>query len=108
MGDIGEIAGAVKSVGDLIGGILSRADRDGPEKELNENITKIQNSFANSDLDQQWVMAYRLLNDVGNPITTGGSVGDTERQFRHNALISLAELKYVKTCLNRKILTENK
>lgn len=108
MGDVGEIAGAVKSVGDLIGGILSRADRDGPEKELNENITKIQNSFANANLDEQWIIAYRLLNDIGNPITPGGSLGDTERQFRHNALISLAELKYVKTCLNRKIMSDNK
>ena len=108
MGDIGEIAGAVKSVGDLIGGILSRADRDGPERELNENITKIQNSFADADLDAQWALAYRLLNDIGNPLTPGGPMGDTERQFRHNALISLAELKYVKTCLNRKIMSDNK
>lgn len=95
------VATAVTSVADLIGGILNRADRDGPDKELNENITKVQNGFANNNLDEQWTMAYRLLADVGNPLTPGGSVGDTDRQFRHNALISIAELKHAKQIIAR-------
>ncbi len=101
MSDIGEVARAVGSVTDLVGNILDRADRDGPTKELHEDITKIQNGFANADLDTQWASAYRLLSDVGHPLTPGGSVGDTDRQFRHNALISIAELKYLKQIVAR-------
>jgi hypothetical protein len=99
--DVGEVAQAVAKVTDLVANILERADRDGPEKELNENVNKVQNSFADNNLDGQWACAYRLLNSVGHPLTPGGSVGDTERQFRHNAMIAIAELKYAKQILAR-------
>lgn len=103
MGDIGAISGAVASVSSLIEGILDRADRDAPDKELNENIIKIQNSFADNSLDDQWALAYRLFTYAGNPLTPGGSVGDTDRQFRHNALISLANLIYERRLAARAI-----
>lgn len=96
------------SIVDLTKDILDRADRDGPQKEFNEDTTKIQNSFAENNLDDQWIMAYRLLNSVGNPIAPGGSLGDTERQFRHNALISIAELKYAKAIIARLLAIRTK
>lgn len=96
------------SIVDLTKDILSRADRDGPVKELNENLNKIQNSFADNSLDDQWALAYRLLNDVGHPITPGGSVGDTDRQFRHHALISINELRYAKSLLARLVAERTK
>jgi hypothetical protein len=101
MGDVAAVATAVTSVSTLVDGILTRADADGPKKTLDEDITKVQNGFVHNDLDEQWITAYKLLNDVGHPLTPGGSVGDTDRQFRHNALICIAELKYLKTIIAR-------
>lgn len=89
------------SITDLVKDILDRADRDAPSNQLNEDITKIQNGFADNNLDEQWICAYRLLNDVGHSLTPGGSVGDTDRQFRHNALIAIAELKYARNIIGR-------
>lgn len=100
-GEITAVATAITSIADLVEGVLSRSDMHEPIKELNEDITKVQDGFANSNLDTQWVCAYRLLTDVGRPITPGGTVGDTDRQFRHNALISIAELKYAKAIISR-------
>ena len=101
MGDIGEVASAISGITSLAEGIIEIIDRDSLKKELDENITKIQNSFAENNLDDQWIITYRLFNSVGHPITPGGSVGDTERQIRHNALVCMAELKYARDILAR-------
>ncbi len=101
LSDVGEVAHAVGSITDLVGNILDRADRDGPTKTLNEDITKIQNSFIDANLDEQWAIAYRLLANTGHPITPGGYVGDIERQCRHQFLIATAELKYLRAIVAR-------
>lgn len=101
--DVGAVAGAARSALDLATGILNRIDRDALVKDLNEDTIKIQNSFASNNLDDQWKCSYQLLNDVGHSLTPGGSVGDTERQFRHHALLSIAELKYAKAIIARLI-----
>ena len=49
--DIGEVAHAVGSITDLVGGILERSDRDGPQKQLDENLIQIQNAFAQNQTD---------------------------------------------------------
>lgn len=99
---ISDVAVAVTSVAELTNDILDRIDRDKPLKTLTDENTQIDNSFGpNGSLDRQWELAYKLLSDIGRPVTTGGTVGDVERQFRHNALICIAELKYLKTCLIR-------
>lgn len=96
------------SIVDLTKDILDRADRDGPYKELTEDENKVNNSFADNNLDEQWACAYRMLNAVGHPLTPGGSMGDTERQFRHHALISIAELKYLKSIIARLVSSKTK
>lgn len=101
MSDIGEISGAIRSIGDLVGGVLSRADRDAPEKELNENTTKVQNSFASNNLDEQWAMAYRLFNSSGSPLTPGLVGKDGDREFKHRSLLIAAELIYAKRIIAR-------
>lgn len=101
MTDVGEIAGAFKEGFHLFDGILSRADRDALKKELDENKTRIQNSFASGDLDEQYRVYYKLFTDVGHPPTPGGSLGDAERQFRHEALFVAAELKYAQGIIAR-------
>lgn len=101
--DVGAVAGALKSVSDLANGVLSREDRDALNNDLHEDTTKVQNSFANNNSDDQWTMAYRLFNDIGRPLTPGLVGKSGEREFRHHALISLAELKYTKAVLARLI-----
>lgn len=101
MSDVGEVAGAVKSISDLVGGLLERADRDGPDKKLHENKDNIQNAFARNSLDDQWALYYRLFSDAGYSPTPGGTVGETDREFRHHALHAAAELIYAKQIIAR-------
>lgn len=108
MSDIGEGFHAVGSIIDLTKDILNRADRDGPIKELNEDQIKIQNGFADNNLDAQWACAYRLLNSVGHSFASGGVVGETDRQFRYHALICIAELKYARAIIARMIDQQSK
>lgn len=89
------------SIVDLIGGILSRADRDAPDKELNENIINIQNSFAHNDLDEQFRIYYKLFTDARHAPTPGGTMGTTDREFRHAAFLIAAELIYAKRIIAR-------
>ena len=103
MDPFGEGLHLAGSVVDLTRDILSRADRDRLVKTYETDLDNVQNAFARNDLDQQWAHAYQLLNTVGHPLTPGGSVGDTERQFRHHALVSIAELKYAKAVIARLI-----
>lgn len=101
MSDVGQVAQAVTKISELVEGILSRADRDALSKELDENKNKIQNSFANNDLDEQWRLYYRLFNEIGLPPTPGGTVGETDREFRHSALFAAAQLKYASSVIAR-------
>lgn len=106
--DIGEVAGAVSSVSDLIGGMLERADRDALEKEFNENIIAIQNSFADNNLDAQYRVMYKLFSDAGYPPTPGGSVGDAERQFRHTSFLIASQLIHERKLISRLIAQRSK
>lgn len=101
MTDIGEVAHALGSISDLIGGALSRADRDEPEKERNENANKVQNSFANNSPDDQWAMAYRLYNAAGSPLTPGLVGKDGDREFKHRSMLMAVELIYAKRIIAR-------
>lgn len=103
MSDVGQVAGAITSVSNLIDGILERADRDGPDKELNESIIEIQNSFANNDLDEQYRIMYKLFTNIGHPPSANGNVGGSEREFRHSSLLIATELKYARQIISRLI-----
>jgi len=103
MDDLGEGLHLVGSIVDLTKDILNRSDRDKLIKELNDDGAKIQNSFANNNLDDQWACAYRLFNQCGHSLTPGASVGDTERQFRFQAINIAAELKYARALISRLI-----
>ena len=94
MGDVAAVAGAVTSITNLIGGILDRADRDGPDNELNENIIKIQNGFLSADpnLPELGVLVQLLLAKAGNPATPSRDAGLYRKELFHSLLISLAEL----------------
>lgn len=105
MGDIGAISGAVASVSSLIEGILDRADRDGPDKELNENITNIQNGFLSVDpeLTELGILVQLLLAKAGNPATPSRDPGIYKREIMHALLISLAQLIYERRLAARAI-----
>ncbi len=94
MTDVGDVAGAVKSISDLVDGILTRADRDEPDKEHDDNITRIQNGFATANLDDQYVLSYKLLVNAGLAPTPSRDVGESERSFRHEFMIAVANLIY--------------
>jgi len=100
---IGAIANAVGDGVKITEEILNRSDRDKPTNTLNEDITEVQNGFANNDLDAQYRVMYRLFNSLGHAPTPGGDVGTNERQFRHDALIIAAECIYWKTIANRAV-----
>lgn len=101
MDDIGEGLHLAGSLVDLTKDILNRVDRDKLINELNNDTSKIQNSFADNNLDDQWACAYRLFNAAGHPLAAGGAVGETDRQFRFNALNIAAELKYMRALVPR-------
>lgn len=110
MSDVSEIAGAVSSVSDLVAGILDRADRDGPQKELNENINRIQNAFAENDLDSDSFRLFvsRLCNDAGKPLTPGGDVHTARREYLHSSLLAIAELAYARKIIARIVAKQTK
>lgn len=97
------------SIVDLTRDILDRADRDGPDKELNENLTKIQNAFAENQVDSDEFRAFidKLFNSTGVTLTPTGDVSMGRREFTHAALVSVAELRYAKTILARLITQRN-
>jgi len=105
MGDIGAVAGAVTSITNLVEGILERSDRDGPDKELNENITKIQNGFLSNDPEftELGILVQLLLAQVGNPATPSRDSGIYRREIFHALLVSLAQLIYERRLAARAI-----
>lgn len=92
--DVGEVAGAVKSVSDLVDGILTRADRDGPDKEQNEFTTILQNAFAGNQLDSDEFRLFidKLLNLTNNPLTPTGDIGFGRRELIHALLVNTISL----------------
>lgn len=103
--DIGSVADAAKSVSELVNGILTRSDRDKPDKEKNENVINIQNAFAKPDdeggLDDQYRLAYLLFLRAGRPLTASRNVGDAERDFRHSSLLLAADLIHERELASR-------
>lgn len=97
------------SLVDLVGGILERGDRDKLGNELNENTTKVQNSFADYNTDAQWALSCKLFDDAGHPIAPPRALGGTaedqrriaDRLFRFNALLIAAELIYLRGVVGR-------
>lgn len=94
MTDVGDVALGVKSVSDLVDGILSRSDRDAPDKEQNELATKLQNYFADNQLDSDEFRLFidRLLNLTNNPLTPTGDAGTGRRELLHSLLINTIAL----------------
>lgn len=88
------VATAVTSVADLIGGILDRADRDGPDKERDENIITLQNGFANNDLDSDSFRMFldKLCNRAGTPLAPTGDAGIGRRELLHTLLVNTINL----------------
>lgn len=105
MGDVGAVATAVTSVSNLIEGILDRADRDGPDKELNENIIKIQNGFLSVDPEftDLGILVQLLLAQAGNPASPSRDPGIYRREIFHALLVSLAQLIYERRLAARAI-----
>lgn len=105
MGDVGAVAGAVTSVANLIDGILNREDRDGPDKELNENIIKIQNGFLSQDPEftELGILVQLLLAQVGNPASPSRDPGIYRREIFHSLIISVAQLIYERRLASRAI-----
>lgn len=100
---ITSVAGAVTSVADLIGGILDRADRDGPEKERNENIAILQNAFANNDLDSDSFRLFidKLCNRSNNSLTATRDVEFARRELIHTLLVNTISLIYERQLASR-------
>jgi len=94
MSDVGAVATAVTSIAQLVDGILSRADRDAPDKEQNEFIDALQNAFANNELDSDSFLAFvdRLLKLTGNPLTPTRDPGTGRRELLHALLINSINL----------------
>lgn len=92
--DVGAVATAVTSVTNLVDGILTRADRDAPDKEQHELTIELQNAFAQNELDTDkfrlWID--KLLNLTGNPLTPTGDVGVGRRELLHALLINSIRL----------------
>lgn len=110
MSDLGEVSGAIRSVSDMVTGILSRHDRDEPQKELDENLVKIQNAFAENMVDSDEFRAFvdRLFNSTGHSLTPTGDIPMGRREFTHAALVAIAELKYAKAIIARLIANNTK
>lgn len=87
------VATAVTSVADLIGGILNRADRDGPEKEYEENITTIQNAFGDNSMDSDDFRRFvsELCLKGGQSLTPTGDVSAGKREYLHASLCIIAQ-----------------
>lgn len=85
MSDVGQVAGAVKSIGDLVGDILSRADRDALLNEKNELTTKLQKNFLSPDLDSDSSRAFigGLCKSAGRPIPPSGNPDEAWRLLVH-------------------------
>lgn len=96
MSDVGEVALAVKSVSDLVDGILTRADRDAPDKEQNELTIILQNAFANNELDSDAFLKFvdRLCNLSGASLTPTRDPGTGRRELLHALLINTIHLIY--------------
>jgi hypothetical protein len=94
MSDIGEVAGAVSSVSNLVDGILTRADRDAPDKEQHEYIVKIQNAFADNTLDSDEFRCFidELCNKTGSAITPTRDPGTGRRELLHALLVNTVAL----------------
>lgn len=103
MSDLGEFAGAVKSVSNLVDGILSRSDRDGPDNEKEENIVTLQNAYAKNELDSDQFRLFidRLCNKSGNPITAQGDVGAARRELLHVLLVNTINLIHERQLTSR-------
>lgn len=88
------VANAVTSVTSLVDGILSRADRDAPDKEEHELTIELQNAFANNELDSDkfrlWID--KLLNLTGESLTPTGDPGVGRRELLHALLVNSIRL----------------
>lgn len=93
-GEVIAIATAVTSVSNLVDGILSRADRDMPDKELDENLSKIQEAFALNSVDSDEFRAFidKLFRTAGCTIAPTGNISMGRREFTHTALVLAAQL----------------
>lgn len=80
------------SIVDLTKDILDRADRDGPDKQFNEYITKIQNAFADNTLDSDEFRLFidKLCNESGQSLTPTRDPGTGRRELLHALLIIAA------------------
>lgn len=94
MSDLGEFSSAIRSVGDLVQGILSRADRDGPDKEKEENIITLQNAYAKNEIDTDEFRLFidRLCNKAGTPLVATRDVDFARRELIHALLINTINL----------------
>ena len=93
MGDVSEIAGAIKSGLDLVLSILDRADRDGPEKDFHEHLVKIQNAFAKDDIDSHDFRLFidELCNNSNHPLIASRDPEFARRILIQTLLVITAE-----------------
>lgn len=104
---VSSVADAVTSVSLLVEGILSRSDRDRPDKEKNENIIALQNGFADNDTDKLGVLVQLLLAKAGHPPTPSGDAGLYRREIFHALSLCAIELIHERQLVTRLVAKLN-
>lgn len=110
MTDIGQIFAGIGSIGQLADSILSRADRDHPDNQRNENISTIQNAFASNNLDSDEFRLFidKLLNNSGYPITPTKDPSVGRRELFHALLVNTVQLIYERELFKRVVQSQQK
>lgn len=74
MSDVGEVAGAVHSIADLLRPLVETAIVEKYERQRINYGNAISNAFLGTP-DDMWAVACRLLNDCNHPATPSGGNG---------------------------------
>lgn len=101
--DVGEVAGAIKSISDLVGGILTRHDRDEPDQHKAERLAVWQDGFARNDVDVLGILVQQLLIDAGHPATPSGNPGLYKREIFHALGLACIDLVHERELARRAI-----
>lgn len=93
MSDIGQVAGAIKSVADLLKPLVEEGLAQRYDKEYHESIVTIQNAFAENSLDSDAFRIFidRMCNEAAHPLTPTGDIKLGRRELLHSLLLIAAE-----------------
>jgi hypothetical protein len=89
MSDVGEIAGAVGGIANLLRPLVEDAIANKIDKEHQDHVNEIQEAFSNRDPDKLWNVLAGMCNEAGYPPTPSGGVGANRCSISYELLHSL-------------------